>query len=86
MRTWRIKPDDKLRVGLCCAGFCSLDATMVEPSRSQLAIVTSSGDVWWIPAMKFRTFCSLDLTHFPFDEHRCFIQIITWTYHGHEVD
>jgi len=52
----------------------------------QLAIVTSSGDVFWVPAMNFRTFCPLDLTHFPFDQHKCDIHIMTWTYDEVEVE
>jgi len=65
---------------------CSLDSDMLVPKTShQLAIVYSSGTIWWVPAMKFRTFCPLDLTHFPFDEHLCSIHVGTWTHDEVEV-
>jgi len=58
---------------------------MMTPSKNQLAIVKNNGDVSWAPAMNFRTFCPLDLTHFPFDEHECEIKIMSWTYDELEV-
>ena len=63
----------------------SLDVDMIMPKTSQSAIVVSSGDVTWFPAMNFRTFCALDMTHFPFDQHLCNINVITWTYDEAEV-
>jgi len=59
---------------------------MVSPNTDQLAMVKSNGDIIWVPAMNFRTFCPLDLTHFPFDEHECEITVITWTYDEAEVN
>jgi len=56
------------------------------PSNLQLAVVHSNGDVYWFPAMSFRTYCPLDLTHFPFDEHVCTIRILSWTYNALEVN
>ena len=56
------------------------------PNMLQLAIVKSNGDIMWVPAMNFRTYCPLELTHFPFDEHRCSIDILTWTYDEAEVN
>jgi len=52
----------------------------------QLAIVASNGDIHWFPAMNFRTFCPLDLTHFPFDEHQCEVKVSTWSYFATEVN
>ena len=73
-------------VEICFAGFCSFDLTKMMPRSYQLAVVTSNGDITWVPAMNFRTHCALDLTHFPFDEHTCSIRVITWTYDEAEVN
>lgn len=64
----------------------SLDDEKLMPNTLQLAVLHSNGDVYWFPSMNFRTFCPLDLTHFPFDEHTCNIRIITWTYNGLEIN
>jgi len=57
----------------------------MAPNTIQTVVVESDGNVTWAPAMNFRTSCTLDLTHFPFDEHRCSIVIITWTHSEAEV-
>lgn len=64
----------------------SLDTNMMLPNTLQSALVYSSGDVRWFPSMKFRTYCALDLTHFPFDEQKCSIRLGSWTYHENEVN
>jgi len=69
----------------CWADCCSLDEGKLSPSTLQLAVVHSNGDVYWFPPINFRTYCALDLTHFPFDEHLCTIRILSWTYSEAEV-
>jgi len=64
---------------------CSLDVDKMSPDTLQMAHVHSSGDVIWWSAMSFRTYCPLDLTHFPYDEHVCTIRLISWTYFESEV-
>ena len=49
-------------------------------------MVLSDGSVLWFPSMNFRTYCALDLTHFPFDQHLCNIRLMSWTYNEHEVN
>ena len=65
---------------------CSLDESKATPSTRHLAVIHSNGDVYWFPHMNFRTFCPLDLTHFPYDEHRCTIRLLSWTYTELEVN
>ena len=39
-----------------------------------------NGQLMWMPGFKFRTTCKVDLTHFPFDEQKCYINITSWLY------
>jgi len=59
---------------------------MMPITTYQLTTVISDGTVYWFPAINFRTYCPMDLTHFPFDEHTCVIRITTWTYDEAEVN
>ena len=75
-----------MKYAVLVAGCCSLDKSQMAPTLLQRALVFSNGNVLWFPAMNFRTYCPIDLTHFPFDEHRCSIRIMTWTYDEAEVN
>ena len=49
-------------------------------------IVSSNGDnSWYIPTI-LRSFCSIDIEYFPFDEQICPLTFGSWTYHGLELD
>ena len=50
-----------------------------------MAVVYSSGIVWWVPPAYMETTCDVDLTEFPYDEQTCVIQIGSWTYNYNEV-
>jgi len=50
------------------------------------AIVTSDGQVLWMFPAVIKTYCTLDVTHFPFDEQKCDLVFISWTYNGHKLD
>ena len=42
--------------------------------------IYANGDIIWIPGVKFRTSCKVDLTRFPFDRQTCYINITSWLY------
>ena len=42
--------------------------------------IYANGDIIWIPGLKFRTSCKVDLTRFPFDSQTCYINITSWLY------
>ena len=42
--------------------------------------IYANGEILWLPGFKFRTTCKVDLTHFPFDEQKCYINITSWLY------
>jgi len=54
--------------------------------RDSMAVVENDGTVMWIPPALFRSSCSIDITHFPFDVQTCRLKIGSWTYDGFKLD
>ncbi|XP_050533618.1 acetylcholine receptor subunit alpha-type acr-16-like isoform X2 [Daktulosphaira vitifoliae] len=48
-------------------------------------VVRSNGMVHWIPPAKYRVFCDVDLTNWPFGEHTCSLRLGSWTYDGNSI-
>ena len=51
-----------------------------------MAVVSSDGTVLWILMAIFKSTCSIDITHFPFDEQTCILKFGSWTYDGFKLD
>ena len=66
----------------CC---CSADIRLKEQRRA-LAVVSNDGTVLWIPMSILKSTCSIDITHFPFDEQTCYLKFGSWTYDGFKLD
>ena len=64
---------------------CSAD-TRLKEQRSAMAVVDHEGTVLWIPMAIFKSTCSIDITHFPFDEQTCRMKFGSWTYDGFKLD
>ena len=65
--------------------FFSAD-TRLKEQREAMAVVSHTGQVMWIPMAIFKSTCSIDITHFPFDEQTCHMKFGSWTYDGFQVD
>jgi hypothetical protein len=50
------------------------------------AVVSSDGKVMWIPMAIFKSTCSIDITHFPFDGQSCILKFGSWTYDGFKLN
>ena len=49
-------------------------------------VISSNGrNYWYIPTI-LRSFCSIDIEYFPFDEQSCPLTFGSWTYHGLDLD
>ena len=51
----------------------------------RLAVISYDGTVRWVPHARLRSFCVLDLAHFPYDEQTCYLDFGSWTYHDESV-
>ena len=50
------------------------------------AIVQSDGRILWMFPAVMKTYCSLDVKHFPFDSQHCQIIFISWTFNGYKLN
>ena len=42
--------------------------------------VDFDGYIRWYPFQLFKSYCAIDMTHFPFDEQTCKLKFVAWTY------
>ncbi|XP_071489583.1 neuronal acetylcholine receptor subunit alpha-10-like [Diadema antillarum] len=49
------------------------------------AIISYNGSVFWQAPAIFKSSCKLEVSYFPFDQHRCNIKFGPWAYLGNEV-
>ncbi|XP_063410124.1 acetylcholine receptor subunit alpha-like [Mytilus trossulus] len=51
-----------------------------------LAKIEATGFVWWQPFEVFESKCSIDITHFPFDQQTCDLVFVVWSYFIDDVN
>ena len=49
-------------------------------NTDKLAVVTSNGDVTWVPYLIFKSHCPMDFHAYPFDKQQCNLWFGSWTY------
>ena len=49
-------------------------------------VVTSQGHVLWMFPAVIKVYCTLDIRHFPFDDQRCPVIFISWTFNGFKLN
>ncbi|UJR15702.1 hypothetical protein I4U23_002635 [Adineta vaga] len=54
--------------------------------REISAVIQSTGDVLYVPAIMQFSICFLDITNFPFDIHQCSLEYRSWTYDNTKVE
>ena len=60
--------------------------TRLEEKRDALIVIEHTGNIVWIPQAIFKSSCSIDIRHFPFDVQNCKMKFGTWTYDGSKID
>ncbi|XP_036406908.1 neuronal acetylcholine receptor subunit beta-2-like [Megalops cyprinoides] len=50
------------------------------------AVVSSNGDVFWLPPAIYKSACKIEVRNFPFDQQNCTLKFRSWTYDHTEID
>uniref|UniRef100_A0A8C5D8N7 Neuronal acetylcholine receptor subunit beta-2-like n=1 Tax=Gouania willdenowi TaxID=441366 RepID=A0A8C5D8N7_GOUWI len=50
------------------------------------AVVSNTGDIFWLPPAIYKSACPIEVQHFPFDQQNCTLKFRSWTYDHTEVD
>ncbi|CAG2248468.1 CHRNA9 [Mytilus edulis] len=66
------KPDLTLKNGFTKLTTLGSDFILVQ--------IMQMGLVWWLPFEVFESKCSIDITHFPFDQQTCDLVFVVWSY------
>jgi len=69
---------------------CGLFETRSADGRFQVSfksnvLISSKGEILWVPCSIYKSSCTIDVNYFPFDEQRCIMSYGSWTYNGNEV-
>ena len=56
-----------------------------EMTMKTKAVLMWNGRVKWTPPGTMKSFCTMDVRYFPFDEQRCHMKFGSWTYNKDEV-
>ncbi|XP_028416049.1 neuronal acetylcholine receptor subunit alpha-5-like [Dendronephthya gigantea] len=67
------------------AGFESEIVILHHRLRTKM-VITKDGYCTWQAPVTLNSYCTLDLTDFPFDEQKCPIQIGSWTHPGEKIN
>ncbi|XP_054634944.1 neuronal acetylcholine receptor subunit beta-2 isoform X2 [Dunckerocampus dactyliophorus] len=49
-------------------------------------VVSSTGDIVWLPPAIYKSACAIEVQNFPFDQQNCTLKFRSWTYDHTEVD
>ncbi|CAL9700795.1 unnamed protein product [Knipowitschia caucasica] len=50
------------------------------------AVVSNSGDIFWLPPAIYKSACPIEVQYFPFDQQNCTLKFRSWTYDHTEID
>uniref|UniRef100_A0A667WHY6 Cholinergic receptor, nicotinic, beta 5a n=1 Tax=Myripristis murdjan TaxID=586833 RepID=A0A667WHY6_9TELE len=50
------------------------------------AVVSNTGDIFWLPPAIYKSACAIEVKNFPFDQQNCTLKFRSWTYDHTEVD
>lgn len=59
---------------------------MYEVSVYCNAVVSNTGDIFWLPPAIYKSACAIEVQNFPFDQQNCTLKFRSWTYDHTEVD
>ncbi|VDQ05947.1 unnamed protein product, partial [Trichobilharzia regenti] len=54
--------------------------------RDARVVVSSNGEMLWVPQALFKSTCEVEITYFPFDTQICMLEFGSWTYDRTQMD
>ena len=54
--------------------------------RNNRVVLSSDGNIVWVPPHLITASCTVDPTWFPFDDQKCVFKLGSWTYNGFMLD
>lgn len=57
-----------------------------EVKKDSKVTVRSDGSIEWAPPVIYKSFCSINVEYFPFDEQNCHLKLSSWTYDKEQID
>ncbi|CAH8662473.1 unnamed protein product [Schistosoma curassoni] len=54
--------------------------------RDARVVVSSNGEMLWVPQALFKSTCEVEITYFPFDTQICMLEFGSWTYDKTQMD
>ncbi|KAJ8272425.1 hypothetical protein COCON_G00112840 [Conger conger] len=57
-----------------------------EVSFYSNAVVSNTGDIFWLPPAIYKSACKIEVKNFPFDQQNCTLKFRSWTYDHTEID
>ncbi|XP_027007733.1 neuronal acetylcholine receptor subunit beta-2-like isoform X1 [Tachysurus fulvidraco] len=57
-----------------------------EVSFYSNAVISSNGEVAWLPPAIYKSACKIEVQNFPFDQQNCTLKFRSWTYDHTEID
>lgn len=64
----------------------SATGSQIDHFGNSHAILSSNGDVIWVPPSQFPVLCDLNLRLWPYDTQKCTLILGSWTYDGNKID
>ena len=67
----------------------SADETLASGQMDQFktkVILSYDGNNSWYSPTILRSRCEINIEYFPFDDQKCTIKFVSWTYNGYKVD
>lgn len=58
----------------------------IDSKATSLVLLDSTGKVTWSPPASVATHCQVNLKHYPYDTHVCFLNFGSWMFHGYHID
>jgi hypothetical protein len=61
---------------LCFSNVAATEQRFPKPDAN--ALLSSTGEVYWLPYYNMEVMCTFDITYYPFDQQKCKVVLEMW--------